>query len=124
MASPKSPKKVAVDLTLTAVSKALGSKLSKPSFDYLKGLPKVQRDAILGKVKSGAFNTKNGQVSLSQVKTAVGKLDKDVKVGPKIIGPQPFKPITNIQAKLLAQRFIVMAKKLEEELTRLRGLNA
>ena len=75
MAPPKSPKKAVASLTLSALSKTLGSKLPENVFDYLKGLSKVQRDAILSQVKSGAFNTKTGKVSLSQVKTAVGKLD-------------------------------------------------
>ena len=75
MAPPKSPKKAVASLTLNALSEALGSKLPGNVFDYLKGLPKIQRDAILSQVKSGAFNTKTGKVSLSQVKTAVGKLD-------------------------------------------------
>lgn len=65
----KSPKKAAVNLTLSAVSKALGSKLSKPSFDYLKGLPKIQRDALLPKVNSGSLNT------LKKIKDATAKLD-------------------------------------------------
>ena len=65
----KSPKKAAVNLTLSAVSKALGSKLSQPSFNYLKGLPKIQRDALLPKVNSGSLNT------LKKIKDAAGKLD-------------------------------------------------
>ena len=69
MAPPKSPKKAVVNLTLSAVSKALGSKLSKPSFDYLKGLPKIQRDALLPKVNSGSLNT------LKKIKDATAKLD-------------------------------------------------
>ena len=69
MAPPKSPKKAVVNLTLSAVSKALGSKLSKPSFDYLKGLPKIQRDALLPKVNSGSLNT------LKKIKDAAGNLD-------------------------------------------------
>ena len=65
----KSPKKAAVNLTLSAVSKSLGSKLSKPSFEYLKGLPKIQRDALLPKVNSGSLST------LKKIKDAAGKLD-------------------------------------------------
>jgi len=69
MAPPKSPKKAAVNLTLSAVSKALGSKLSKDSYTYLKGLPKIQRDALLPKVNSGSLST------LKKIKDAAGKLD-------------------------------------------------